>query len=107
MPSTHHVQCCQLYVEEKGTNVQNNENLVKEEGEIGNGMKEGQRLNVLRAEKGQRYRRQNGRQGDSLTGNRGAMKSIHLERARLVEHIVKGPLTTKSRSNLTIRRSMI
>jgi hypothetical protein len=53
-------------------------------------MKEGQRLNVLKAEKGQQYRRQNGRQGDSLTGNRGTMKSTHVERARLVEHIVKG-----------------
>jgi hypothetical protein len=86
MPSTHHVQWCQLYIEEEGTDVQNNENWTREEEEIGHGMKEGQRLNVLKAEKGQQYRRQ----GDSLTWNRGAMKSIHVERARLVEHIVKG-----------------
>ena len=51
-------------------------------------------MDVLRAEKGQQYRRQNERQGDLLTGNRGAMKSIHVETARLVEHIVKGTLTT-------------
>jgi hypothetical protein len=66
---------------------------VKEEEEIGHGMKEGQRLNALRAEKGQQYRRKNGRQGDLLTGNRGVMRSIHVETARLVEHIVKGALT--------------
>jgi hypothetical protein len=67
---------------------------VKEEEEIGHGMKEGQRLNVLRAEKGQQYRRQNGRQGDLLTGYRWAMKSIHVETARPLEHIVKGAITT-------------
>jgi hypothetical protein len=66
---------------------------VKEEEEIGHGMKEGQTLNVLRAEKEQQYRRQNGRQGD-LAGNRGTMKSIHVETTRLVEYIFKAALTT-------------
>jgi hypothetical protein len=67
---------------------------VKEEEEMGYGMKEGQRLNVMRAEKGQQYRRQNGRRGDLLTGNTGAMKSIHVETAGLLEHTVTVAVTS-------------
>jgi hypothetical protein len=69
---------------------------VREEEEIGHGMQEGHRLNVLKAAKWQQCRRQNGRQGNLLTGNRWAMKSIHPERARLVEDIV----TVAATSNL-------
>jgi hypothetical protein len=35
-----------------------------------------------------------------LTGNRGAMMGIHVETARLVDHIVKGALTTNLTANL-------
>ena len=73
---------------------------MKEEEERGHGMKEGQRLNVVRAEKGHQYRRQNGRQGELLTGNRGAMKSIHVETARLLEHTVTGAVTSNLAANL-------
>lgn len=61
---------------------------------MGHGMKEGHRLNVLRAEKGQQYRRQNRRQEDLLPGNRGAMKIIHVETARLLEHILTAAVTS-------------
>jgi len=67
---------------------------VKEEEEMGHGIKEGQRLNVLRAEKGQQYRRKNVRQGDLLPGNRRAMRSIHVETARLLEHTVTAAVTS-------------